>query len=380
MSSLPLSIGFVSPALGMPLPPGHEGASPIAVEVSLYDMVATAPFASFRRGGAVRETTSGMTEETSSSGVGARPRSIGVRRSFGVSLEVVSLVVLVIVWQVAGDDLPVAAVPHAHRGRHAEMWDAHDQRQAAGRPGQDADAGRHLPSSSRWSLGTAIGIAFGRVRALDRLFSTWVVVGLNLPAIVIAIVLYIWLGLTEFALILAVMLNKLPLVIATIREGVRSFSRDYDELGRAPSACRSWRRLRLISVPQLMPFVLAAARTGLSLIWKIVLVFEVLGSDGGVGFRISVFFQFFDITGIFAYTTAFILVVLVFEYLVLRPLEGRVLRWRRGPALRHRHRRQALRRLACGRCSSDFDLDVAPSSVVALVGPSGRRQIDACCA
>ena len=77
-----------------------------------------------------------------------------------------------------------------------------------------------------------------------------------------------------------------------------------------------------------MPFVLAAARTGLSLIWKIVLVFEVLGSDGGVGFRISVFFQFFDIKGIFAYTTAFILVVFVFEYLILRPLERRVLRWR----------------------------------------------------
>ena len=48
----------------------------------------------------------------------------------------------------------------------------------------------------------------------------------------------------------------------------------------------------------------------------------------GIGFRIQAFFQFFDITGIFAYTIAFILVVFAFEYLVLRPLEGRVLRWR----------------------------------------------------
>lgn len=177
------------------------------------------------------------------------------------------------------------------------------------------------------ALGTAIGIAFGRSRVLDRLFSMWVVVGLNIPAIVIAIVLYIWLGLTEFALILAVVLNKLPLVITTIREGVRNFDPAYDELGRA-FRMPFLRRLRLISVPQLMPFVLAAARTGLSLIWKIVLVFEVLGSDGGVGFRISVFFQFFDIKGILAYTTAFILVVFIFEYLMLRPLEARVLKWR----------------------------------------------------
>ena len=133
--------------------------------------------------------------------------------------------------------------------------------------------------------------------------------------------------LTEFALILAVVLNKVPLVVATIREGVRSFDPAYDDLGRAfrmPFA----RRLRLIFFPQLMPFVLAAARTGLSLIWKIVLVFEVLGSDGGVGFRISVFFQFFDVKGVLAYTTAFILVVFAFEYFVLRPLERRVLKWR----------------------------------------------------
>jgi NitT/TauT family transport system permease protein len=199
-----------------------------------------------------------------------------------------------------------------------------------------ADLGKTLFRASTavviaMAIGTAVGIALGRVRWADRLFSSWVVVGLNLPAIVIAIALYIWMGLTETALIIAVVLNKVPLVIVNIREGVRSFSRDYDELAaafRMPLA----RRLRLIFVPQLMPFALAAARTGLSLIWKIVLVFEVLGSDGGVGFRVSVFFQFFDITGILAYTTAFILVVLAFEYLIMRPIEHRVLRWRPAPA------------------------------------------------
>jgi NitT/TauT family transport system permease protein len=77
-----------------------------------------------------------------------------------------------------------------------------------------------------------------------------------------------------------------------------------------------------------MPFVVAAARTGLSLIWKIVLVFELLGSDGGVGFRIAVFFQFFDMDGILAYTVAFILVVLVLEYGIMRPLERKVSGWR----------------------------------------------------
>ncbi len=179
-------------------------------------------------------------------------------------------------------------------------------------------------------LGTALGIVLGRVRRLNRLFSPWLLVGLNLPAIVVAIVLYIWLGLTETALVLAVVINKVPLVITTVREGVRTFLPEYEELAVA-LRLPLWRRLRLIWVPQLLPFVLAAARTGLSLIWKIVLVFEVLGSDGGVGYRVSVFFQFFDLAGILAYTSVFIIVVLALEYGGLRPLERRVLRWRADP-------------------------------------------------
>ena len=177
-------------------------------------------------------------------------------------------------------------------------------------------------------IGTGLGIALGRQAWADRLFSGWLVVGLNLPAIVVAIIFYIWLGLTETALIAAVVVNKAPLVIVTIREGVRSFSAEYEELAAA-LRLDFRRRMTQIYWPQLLPFVLASARTGLSLIWKIVLVFEVLGSDGGVGYRVSVFFQFFDVTAILAYTTSFIVVVLALEYGVLRVLERRAHAWRR---------------------------------------------------
>lgn len=178
------------------------------------------------------------------------------------------------------------------------------------------------------TLGCVVGIALGRIRNLDRLFAPWVVVGLNIPAIVVAIMCYIWLGLTDVALVLAVVINKTPLVVTTLREGVRSLSPDYDELARTYRMPRG-RYLRLVLVPQLMPFVLAAARTGLSLVWKMVLVFEVLGSDGGVGFRVGVFFQFFDMGGILAYTVCFVVVVMALEYGGLRPIERKVLRWRK---------------------------------------------------
>ena len=58
------------------------------------------------------------------------------------------------------------------------------------------------------------------------------------------------------------------------------------------------------------------------------LVVELLGRSEGVGFQLNVFFQFFDITGILAYTLVFAGVVLAAEGWLLRPLERRLGAWR----------------------------------------------------
>jgi len=62
-------------------------------------------------------------------------------------------------------------------------------------------------------------------------------------------------------------------------------------------------------------------------VWKIVLIFEILGSDGGVGFRIGIFFQHFDVADILAYTMAFVACVFAADALLLVPLEHRALKW-----------------------------------------------------
>jgi NitT/TauT family transport system permease protein len=49
------------------------------------------------------------------------------------------------------------------------------------------------------------------------------------------------------------------------------------------------RSLFYIYMPQLYPYFMAAARSGLSLIWKIVLVVELLGRSDGVGFQLNTF-------------------------------------------------------------------------------------------
>ncbi|HEX5998107.1 MAG TPA: ABC transporter permease [Hyphomicrobiaceae bacterium] len=177
-------------------------------------------------------------------------------------------------------------------------------------------------------IGTAIGIALGRLGRIDRFFDSWLILFLNLPALVVIILCYVWFGLTEVAAITAVAINKIPNVAVTMREGARSLSKDLAEMAEVYKFGR-WRTLRHVTLPQLTPFFLAAARSGLALVWKIVLVVELLGRSNGVGYQLNVAFQLFDVSLILAYAIAFVFVVQAIELGILQPLEMRAQRWRR---------------------------------------------------
>jgi NitT/TauT family transport system permease protein len=178
------------------------------------------------------------------------------------------------------------------------------------------------------AIGSAIGCALGRSPAAERWFKPWVVVLLNVPAVVTVVLIYIWLGLTDLALVVAVALNKIPTVAVTVREGAARLDRDLAEMAHLYRF--SWRtRLRHVVLPPMVPYLMAAARNGLALTWKIVLVAELLGRPNGVGFQLQIYFQSFDVVHILAYTAAFTAAVLAIEYGFLVPLERRLAAWRR---------------------------------------------------
>jgi NitT/TauT family transport system permease protein len=180
------------------------------------------------------------------------------------------------------------------------------------------------------ALGSALGLIMGRSRVSDRLGDPWLIVLLNLPALVIIVLAYIWAGLTEIAAVSAVALNKLPIATVTVREGARSLDTALDEMAQV-FRMRAWTRIRHIMLPQLAPYLAAAARSGLSLVWKIVLIVELLGRPNGVGFEIGVAFQLFDVTRILAYALAFVAIMLAVETLLVQPLERHIARWRQRP-------------------------------------------------
>jgi NitT/TauT family transport system permease protein len=175
--------------------------------------------------------------------------------------------------------------------------------------------------------GIAIGMVAGRSRAVDAIIDPWLLIWLNLPVLVVVVLVYIWVGLNDVAAVLAVSLAKIPTVAVTVREGARALDPGFDELAAvfALPRLRAW---RLVVAPQMAPYLVAAARSGLSITWKIVLIVELLGRPNGVGFELNLLFQSFDVTGILAYGLVFALIMLGLEALLLQPLERRVGAWR----------------------------------------------------
>ncbi|MFZ2725703.1 MAG: ABC transporter permease [Methylococcaceae bacterium] len=176
-------------------------------------------------------------------------------------------------------------------------------------------------------LGCAIGIALGLNKKLNSFFDQWLVIFLNIPALVTIILCYVWFGLIESAAITAVVINKLPNVIVTLREGTRALDTELLAMAKCYGFNR-YKTLKHVILPQLHPFLMSATRSGLALIWKIILVVELLGRSDGMGYQLHLFFQLFDIASILAYTIAFVSVIQLIEYAILKPLDRQALRWR----------------------------------------------------
>ena len=177
------------------------------------------------------------------------------------------------------------------------------------------------------AVGCFLGVWSGRNKVVNAWLDPWLIVFLNLPALVVIVLCHLWIGLTEAAAITAVALNKIPMITSMMREGARALDPALDDMALA-YRMRPMTRWRHVVAPQLAPYFAAAARNGIALIWKIVLVVEFLGRSNGIGFQIHLYFQLFEVGHILAFAGSFIMVMLLVEYSVLQPWERSASKWR----------------------------------------------------
>ena len=184
-----------------------------------------------------------------------------------------------------------------------------------------------------FAIGMGAAVLLGAAMAMSRragaFFRVWIVCGITVPAIVTILTVYMVVGMNDRGAVLGAALTVIPFLAINIREGLKSIDTRLLQMGAVFRASRT-QVVRSIIAPQVAPMLLASARFGLGLVWKMVLFVELLGRGDGVGFRIEYYFQLFDMASVLAYAMCFVLVMLAIEVGIFGWLEKRAFRWREG--------------------------------------------------
>jgi NitT/TauT family transport system permease protein len=182
-------------------------------------------------------------------------------------------------------------------------------------------------------LGVGVGTLMGLSKQFEVFLESWVLVGLTIPAIVNSIICLLWFGLNDRAAIVAIGTAAFPAVSISIWQGIKGMDMQLVGMGQAFHLSKS-SIVRKVIFPQLLPHILASMRYALGICWKICTTVELIGMSSGVGYQLNYWFGLFSMTQVFAWTLSFLVVMFAIEYLLFKPIEKRLTRWRTGvPAL-----------------------------------------------
>ena len=176
-------------------------------------------------------------------------------------------------------------------------------------------------------VGTVIGVIMGSRRSWEPLFKDLVILCLTMPGLIYSLLAVMFFGLSLMAPIVAVSAGTFPFIAVNIREGVRALDKDLLDMGRVYHVPRR-KVITQIILPALLPFFLAAIRTGFAIAWKISTLVEVFGAQSGVGYMIRAGFDAFSVAQIAAWSLLFGGVMLSIEYGILEPADRYLARWR----------------------------------------------------
>ena len=137
----------------------------------------------------------------------------------------------------------------------------------------------------------------------------------GIPALSWVVIAIIWFHGTEFRIFFIMVITTLPAFTFQILDAYRSMSKDLFEMTMSfrPS---TWTLFRVLIVPTIVPGIITAFKVNLGNAARVVVVAELVGATGGVGYQLLLQQQLFDMAGAIAWTLQLVLFVLVMQSLL----------------------------------------------------------------
>jgi NitT/TauT family transport system permease protein len=176
-------------------------------------------------------------------------------------------------------------------------------------------------------IGTPIGIALAHYRRAADIVDPFVMGLYGLPRVALAPMFILWFGISLFSKLMMSFSMVVFVFILNVTEGIRTVDRDMIDLMHTMRAPRSY-IMRKVTIPSIVPWLLASFRIGIGLSLVGAVVGELIGANRGLGWYVLRAGGQLDTTGVFAGLFLLMLIAMIANQIVFL-IERKVLHWRR---------------------------------------------------
>lgn len=176
-------------------------------------------------------------------------------------------------------------------------------------------------------VGTSLGILMGTNEYWLRFLFPYVVFGFALPAVVWAAISTLTFGIGFLAPVIATIAVTFPFISINVWKGTENIDVSLVEMSESFGVSKPRLLLRCI-IPNTAPQLFSSLRFGLAISWKIVTVAEIFASTSGIGYKLIQAYDAYLFERAWAWALVFIVIILLIEFGIMRPLERRVFKYR----------------------------------------------------
>jgi NitT/TauT family transport system permease protein len=175
-------------------------------------------------------------------------------------------------------------------------------------------------------LGTILAVLMARSERFERYASPLLNFNQGIPALSWVVIAIIWFKGIEFRIFFIMVMTTLPGFAFMVLDAYRAMSKDLFEMTLAFRPSR-YDLFRTMIWPTVFPGILTAWKVNLGSAARVVVVAELVGATGGVGYQLLVQQQIFDMAGAIAWTLVLVIFVLIVQRAITL-IEQRTLRYR----------------------------------------------------
>ena len=175
-------------------------------------------------------------------------------------------------------------------------------------------------------IGAALALLMVRSRAVDNFLSPILTLFQGIPALSWVVFAIIWFHGVEFRIFFIMVMTTLPAFTFQVLGALRGMSKDLMEMVFSFRPTRA-KLFRVMIAPAILPDILTAWKVNLGNASRVVVVAELVGATGGVGYQLLQQQQLFDMAGALAWTLQLVFFVLIVQG-ALTLIENTVFRYR----------------------------------------------------